>query len=60
MSSFQLAISTYFREKRNKATGIGTAVAGIGNFHHFSIIFHEGWLMSTTLFEKDRLSSLQW
>ncbi|XP_037028588.1 monocarboxylate transporter 13-like [Bradysia coprophila] len=30
LSSFQLAISTYFLEKRNKATGIAMSVAGIG------------------------------
>lgn len=32
ISSFQLAVSTYFLEKRNKAIGIGMSVAGIGNF----------------------------
>lgn len=32
ISSFQLAISTYFLEKRNKAIGIGMSVAGIGSY----------------------------
>lgn len=31
ISSFQLAVSTYFLEKRNKAIGVGMSVAGIGD-----------------------------